>query len=170
MSLGRDPGLLARLNVSEHDFWIGVALVMAHALFVSIYFLTIKHAVRDIPPLVSFTHVSWMTALGLVAPMLIAGGAGDLWRQPPSLLGVMAVSALLCIVIAHSCYYAALREIKAVVSISILQLIPVFTCTFSAIMYGDKLSPLQIAGGAIVITGAWLASLAQGRDTVVPVR
>lgn len=161
--LARDPELLAHLNVSEADFWMGVTLTVGHAFFVSVYFLTIKHAVRDVPPLVSFTHVSWMTALGLLLPALAVGGLSDLWRQPPMPLAMMAVSALLCIVISHTCYYAALRQIKTVVSTSMLQLIPVFTCLFSALVYGDRLSPLQLAGGAVVITGAWLAGLAQAR-------
>jgi len=164
----RDPELLAHLEVSDRDFWIGAGLAVSFAFFVSVYALTIKHAVRDIPPLVSFTHVSWMTALGLTLLMLVAGGGADLWRQPVLPLGLMVVSALLSIVFAHSCYYAALRHIKAVVSTSLLQLTPLVTCVCSAIVYGDRLTPLQIAGGGAVIVGAWLAALAQakagGRD------
>jgi len=161
--LGRDPELLSRLDISEREFWIGVSLSASQALFISAYALTIKHAVRNVPPLVSFTHVSWMTALGLWALLFLMGGVEDLWIQPPSKLGLMALSALMCIAIAHSCYYAALRQVKVVVSTSVLQLIPVLVCVLSALIYGDVLAPLQIAGGAAVILGAWLAALAQAK-------
>jgi drug/metabolite transporter (DMT)-like permease len=91
------------------------------------------------------------------------GNVSDLWRPLSPMLGVMAVSALLCIAIAHSCYYAALRHVTAVVSVSMLQAMPVLVCLFSALVYGDRLSLLQIFGGAVVIFGAWLAAMAQAR-------
>jgi len=159
----QDPQLLSRLNVAEHDFWIGIVLSLGYAFFISVYFLAIKYAVRDIPALVSFTHVGWMTASGLTGLALAFGNVSDLWRPLSPMLGVMAVSALLCIAIAHSCYYAALRDIKAVVSVSMLQAMPVLVCLFSALVYGDRLSLLQILGGAVVIFGAWLAAMAQAR-------
>ncbi len=161
--LGRDPDALSQLEVSNAAFWAGIACVVAFAFFVAVYSLAIKHAVRDIPPIVSFTHVSWMTAAGLAVPMLLTGGAADLWRGPAEPIVLMVVSAFLCIVVAHTCYYAALRTVKAVVTGSLLQLVPVITCVLSAVLYDDTLSRLQVLGGAAVITGAWLAALAQAR-------
>ncbi|HOZ48690.1 MAG TPA: DMT family transporter [Candidatus Hydrogenedentes bacterium] len=161
--IGRDPELLARLNVSDNDFWIGIGICVANALFGSLYALTIKHAVRDIPPLVCYRHVSWMTAIVLCIPLIFAGGVSDLWRQPVLPLALMAATAILSLVVAHTCYYAALREIKAVISSSIMQLTPVVACLLSALVYGDHLAPLQLVGGAAVIGGAWLAALAQAK-------
>lgn len=160
---GQDPDLLSRLDIAERDFWIGIAFSLGHAFFISIYYLTIRHAVRDIPALVSFTHVGWITAAGLAAIALAMGGTADLWRQPPHLLALMALSALLCIAIAHTCYYTALRHITTVVATSMLQIIPVLVCLFSALIYGDRLSLTQILGGAVVLLGAWLAAMAQAR-------
>lgn len=160
---GQDPEVLARLRVSDRDFVIGVLCAVGYATLGAAYTLTIKHAVRSIAPLRSFTHVSWMTALLLAVPMLVSGGAADLVRGPALPLGLMAMSAVLFIAIAHTTYYMALREIKVVVSASLLQLIPVLTCLSSALVYGDHLSPAQMAGGVAVIGGAWLAALAQAR-------
>lgn len=165
--LGKDPHLLATLQVTERNFWIGVGLSVTHAFLLSVYFLTIKHAVSDIPPIVSFTHVSWITAGVLCVPGLAVGGVGELLHQPWLALCLMALSALMGITIAHSCYYAALREIKAVVTTSMMQVIPVLTCSLSALLYGDRLTGVQILGGGAVIFGAWLATLAQaGKQTV----
>lgn len=165
--LGRDPDALARLEVTQAAFWMGVACVVAFAFCVAVYSLTIKHAVRDIPPIISFTHVSWITAVGLSVPMFLSGGAADLWRGPVLPIALMVLTALSCIVVAHTCYYAALRTVKAVVTGSLLQLVPVITCVLSALVYDDRLSPMQILGGAAVIAGAWLAALAQARPTRV---
>jgi drug/metabolite transporter (DMT)-like permease len=73
----------------------------------------------------------------------------------------MVLTAFLFIVVAHTCYYAALRDIKAVVCTSVMQLTPVVTCVLSALVYGDRLTWLQFAGGAATIGGATLAALAQ---------
>ncbi len=161
--VGRDPELLALLNVTEHDFWIGVGLAVVFAFFQSVYALTIRHAVSDIPALVSFTHVSWTTALGLCVLMLVAGGVQDLWHQPALPLALMALSALLSIVIAHAFYYKALQHLKASVSTSMLQLTPIITCFLSALIYDEILTTTQITGGAAVICGAWLAAVAQAK-------
>ena len=87
----------------------------------------------------------------------------QIWEGPPSELLVMAISAVVCIIIAHTALYAALREVKAVVSTTLMQLTPVVTIACSAVVYGDRLSPMQMLGGAAVLTGAWLAAMAQAR-------
>ena len=167
---GQDPELLARLEVSARDFWVGVALVLGYAFFLAVYALAIKRLVRDVHPLVSFTHVSWITSVVLIVLMFLLGNPADLWRGPAAPLGWMAFSALCCIVVAHTGMYAALREIKAVVSTTLRLLTPVFTCAFSAIVHSDRLSGVQIAGGVAVLAGVWLAGMAQVRIGGIPVQ
>ena len=161
---GRDLSMLAQLNVSERGFWIGTGLSVAYAFLGAIYALSIKRAVRDIPPLVCFTHVSWMTTLGLALPMLATGGYTALHAQPAWGLALMALSALLAIAIAHTAYYAALRDVTATTGSSMLQLTPVLACIFSALLYGDYLSSLQILGAAAVLLGTWFAALVQAQQ------
>ncbi|HUT23398.1 MAG TPA: DMT family transporter [Sumerlaeia bacterium] len=161
--LAQDPATLERLEVSQRTFWIGIAVVVANAFFGGLYTLAIKRLVRDVDPVVSFTHVSWMTALALIGLMAAVGRPSDLWRQPATPLLFMVLTAVGSILIAHTAYYAALRHIKAVVTVSLMQLIPVGTCAISAFWYGDRLSPLQIAGGGAVLGGAWLAAVTQAR-------
>lgn len=161
---GRDLALLTQLKVSERGFWIGTGLAIIYSLFGAVYVLAIKRAVRDIPPLLSFTHVSWMTTLGLTVPMLFSGGYRNLFTQPAWGLGLMALSALLAIAIAHTAYFAALRDVTAVTATSMLQLMPVLTCLFSALLYHDLLSPLQLIGGGAVLLGTWFAALVQAKE------
>ena len=161
--LGQDPEVLERLRVTRADYWMGVAVGLSYALFVALYALAIKPLVRTVSPIVSFTHVSWMTTLGLTVLMLVFGHASALWHQPARPLLLMVVSALVAIVLAHLAYYAALRDVSAVVSSTLLRLTPVVACGFSLLVYGDRLAPLQVVGGCGVIAGAWFALQAQVR-------
>jgi drug/metabolite transporter (DMT)-like permease len=162
---GQDPEILSRLQVSQTAFWIGVAIALGYAFFMAIYTLMIKRLVRDVPPIVSFTHVSWMTSLVLIVLMLLLGRPSDLWTAPLKPLGWMVFTAFANILVAHTTLYAALREIKAVVSSTLMLLTPFITCVGSALVYSDRLSAVQIAGGVSVLVGAWLAGLAQARLT-----
>ena len=161
--LGQDPAMLSRLHVTGASFRVGVALAILCAFFSALYLVAIKHLVRDVGPFAAFTNVSWMTALALVVLMFAVGRPRALVTQPVLPALVMVVSAFLCIVVAHTSYYAALRSIKVVVTVSLLNLTPVFTSTISAVVYHDRLSWFQILGGAAVLAGAWLAALAHTR-------
>jgi drug/metabolite transporter (DMT)-like permease len=158
--LGRSAEILERLDVGQREFWIGVALAVVWSVFSALYAVAIKPVVREVEPLVAFTNVSWMTTVGLGALALVFGRVSDLWRQPAiSLLGLIA-TGILCIAVAHSLYYAAIRKVRLVIVVTFLQLQPVLTCILSALWYGDKLSAAQWAGGLAALGGAWLASLA----------
>ncbi|HNY27607.1 MAG TPA: DMT family transporter [Candidatus Sumerlaeota bacterium] len=160
---GQDPEILSRLQVSQTSFWIGVAIALGYAFFLAVYTLMIKRLVRDVPPIVSFTHVSWMTSVVMILLMLKFGRPSDLWTAPLEPLGWMVFTAFVNIIVAHTTLYAALREIKAVVSSTLMLLTPFITCVGSVLIYGDRLSAVQIAGGGSVLVGAWLAGLAQAR-------
>jgi len=159
----QDPEILARLEVSEKRFWQGIVMVVVYAFLLAVYTLTIKHAVRDVHPIASFTNVAWMSSVGLIALMFVFGRPADLWHAEIGSLLFMAFSALCCIVIAHTAIYAALREIKAVVTTTLMLLIPVITCATSAVVYRDRLSLVQMLGGLAVLTGAWFTAMAQVR-------
>jgi drug/metabolite transporter (DMT)-like permease len=160
---GQDPEILSRLQVTQTAFWIGVAIALGYAVFLAVYTLMIKRLVRDVPPIVSFTHVSWMTSVVMILLMLILGRPSDLWNAPLEPMGWMVFTAFANIAIAHTTLYAALRQIKAVVSSTLMLLTPFVTCVGSALVYADRLSAVQIVGGGAVLAGAWLAGLAQGR-------
>lgn len=162
---GRDSAQLAQLNVSNANFWIGTGLATLYAFLLAVYAITIKHAVRDIPPLISFTHVAWMTTLGLSIPMLFSGGYHALYTQPFSKLLLLVLSALLAIALAHTWYYTALCDVTAVTAASMLQLIPVCTCVLSAFLFNDWLAPWQLAGAAAVISGTWFAAMVQAKKS-----
>jgi drug/metabolite transporter (DMT)-like permease len=157
---GQDPDVLAHLRVTRSDYWTGVAVGLSYAFFVALYATAIRPLVRSVSPIVGFTHVSWLTTLGLTVLMFVFGRPSDLWGRPAQPFLLMLVSALVAIVLAHSCYYAALRDVSPVVSSTVLRMTPVITCGLSLLVYRDRLAPLQVAGGCGVIAGAALATQA----------
>lgn len=160
----QDPELLRHLAISRRDFWFGVFYALGYGFFLAIYALTIKHAMIKVAPVVTFTYVCCLDSVGMIALMLLFGGAAGLVGSPPLPLGLMVLSALLFLIFAHTSYYASLRHLKASVAGIMLQLTPVLTCVLSAIVYGDILTPVQIAGGAAALVGAGLASRAQAKQ------
>ena len=155
-ALFHDERALARSG----RFWIGSALVLAGVA-------TVVWG-RD-PELLSHVSVSDRDFWIGVALALSFGTFGALYtvtikhvmRDVEPLAALIALTGVVCIALAHTTYYAALRHIKVVVSVSLMQIIPVATCVASVLWYHERLSGLQMAGGATVLLGAWLAGLAQ---------
>lgn len=161
--LARNPETMSRLNVSEGRFWIGILITVLWSLGSAFYVVTIKPLVRTVDPFVAFTHVAWLTSLGLLVLMFTFGRVSDLWKPPLAPLWLLIWSGLLCISVAHVIYYASIRSIKVVIVATLMQLAPVLTCFISAFWYKDHLTFLQIMGGIATIAGARLASIAQTR-------
>lgn len=161
--LARNPETMARLNVTESRFWIGIWIVMLWSAASALYVVSIKPLVRKVEPFVAFTHVAWITTLVLIALMLLFGRPADLWRQPAAPLWGVFWSGVLCIGVAHVLYYISIRAIKVVIVVTLMQMVPVITCAISGFWYRDHLSPLQLVGGGAALCGAWLASMAQAR-------
>lgn len=161
--LFQDAGMLEILDVSRRDFVIGVTLSLTHATFIGLYALSIRNVVRKVDPIISFTHACWITATILIVLMFLFGDMADLWQQPASGLWLMVLSAILCICFAHIAGYQAMRVVKTVVYISLLQITPVLTCLFSWHFFGEKLTLWQMLGGLAVIGGTWMTGLAQAR-------
>ena len=162
----QDPATMRQLRVTHSQFMTGIGLVVLWSFFSALYIVTIKRVVREMKPVAAFTNVAWMTTLCLVAMMLSLGRPQDLWRQPVQPLLGLVWTGVLCIAVAHVLYYVVIRRVKVVIVVTLMQLVPVLTCALSAAWYGDHLSPLQSAGGAVTLIGAWLASMARaGAET-----
>ena len=165
---GRDPEVMSQLRVTRQAFWIGIGITIAWSFFSAIYAISIKRLVKHMDPLLAFTNVSWITLIGLLVLMLVLGDVSDLWKQPLKPLVGMVLTGFLCIGIAHTLYYAVIQAIGIVVLSTLMQLVPVLTCTLSAFWYGDRLTPVQIVGAGATLLGAWLAALAQAKAAPTP--
>lgn len=86
----------------------------------------------------------------------------------PGPAGILALAylAVFAAVVAFLCFNRAIKELGASRSSLYLNLIPVFGVVGAWLVLGERLSPLQAAGGALVIGGVLLASW-RGRPKAV---
>lgn len=141
--LGASP---AAVNVT------GVLMALAAAVVYSAYLVLGTRVVKELSPLVTSAFVAGWAALS----MLTAGVAGESLDFALSPLAWAAIAGI----VAFATIMAMLTLFRGLDLIgptraSILSMVePLITFAFAALCFGDRLTPLQLAGGAAVIAGA----------------
>jgi drug/metabolite transporter (DMT)-like permease len=97
--------------------------------------------------------LAWVAALLLLATS--HGSPADIVEVPPELAAVAALSGLLYYAAAYWLYIAALRSVPAAVAGSYFNVIPVFGVTFAFLFLGERLTPVQWAGAAIILVSVF---------------
>ena len=138
------------------DRWTGVALALSCAVIYAAYIVATARLVRGVDPLV--------TASIIVAGAGAAYGAIALGRGSPlpaSATGWTAVLAMAIVStpVAIVAFFAAVRRIGATAAAVGSTLEPLFTVALSFAFLDERLSPAQLAGGAMTVAAvAWLAT------------
>ncbi|WP_407155977.1 DMT family transporter [Bradyrhizobium sp. STM 3557] len=133
----------------------------AVAAAVSIAFsnLIAPPAIRHLGPVV---FNCWRLAAALMALLGIVAARGA-WSRPASgQLLALAISSLLGIVTADSCFYAAMARLGPRRTSVIYTTWAAFAALLGYLILGETLSPLKVAGIGCVIAGVWLAILFRG--------
>jgi drug/metabolite transporter (DMT)-like permease len=101
-------------------------------------------------------------ALAAGAPVLPTAVPGEAWF---GLVGIAVFSTAVAI----SAFYAAAARIGAAQAALVSTIEPVWTITLAMLLLGEALSPIQLVGGALVISGVVLAQTTPGArpDVVV---
>jgi drug/metabolite transporter (DMT)-like permease len=100
--------------------------------------------------------VWWVIGLAAGRPVLPAQIPAEAWIP---LLGVGIISTA----IALQGFYAGARRIGAAQAALVSTVEPVYTITLASILFGEMLTPVQLLGGAMVITGVLVAQLGSRR-------
>jgi drug/metabolite transporter (DMT)-like permease len=114
---------------------------------------------RDAAPtaaiMLSATAVAWwIWALAAGNPVLPGQIPTDAWLP---LLGVGVVSTA----IALQTFYAGARRIGAAQASLVSTVEPIYTIVLASLLFGERLTPVQLAGGALVIIGVVIAQSGQ---------
>jgi drug/metabolite transporter (DMT)-like permease len=140
---------------------LGDALGIATAMFYAAYQLTLSRIGPRLPALRIMACATTVTALALL-PLALASG-GPLFPATAAgwlpLLGL----ALLSQVLGQSLIAHGIARLPATLSSVGLLLQPVMAGLFAWVLLAEALAPLQVAGGAIVLAGIWLARAARRR-------
>jgi drug/metabolite transporter (DMT)-like permease len=144
---------------------LGVALAVGAGFGYGAYALAVRRFMHPYPPVLAFGVISLYTATALVAMMIAFGrdrGMGVLELGGRE-LAYMATSAMLGIAIGHVLYYASIDRLGVAATTGVLQLQPFVVGGASAIVFGEAMTRLQWASGAVAVLGAGLVLSAQKR-------
>ena len=116
---------------------------------------------------------SWEQTIGaflvggvLMLPMLAVVPVPG--RPAPVDYAYLVLLAVMCSAVAYVLYFRLVAEAGATVAISVEFLVTVIAVFVGAALLGERLSPVQLAGGAVIIGGcALVLGLIPGRDRVL---
>ena len=131
----------------------GLLLLFGDASAWGFYGVTVRKYMRGYPPHRSFAVISLYTAGVLAVLMLLFGRVSALAEQEPGMLGLLILSAAIGISLGHVLMYYVLGHLGAIIESGAEMVTPFVTFLGAAMLFGERLSGLQWAGGLGVITG-----------------
>lgn len=142
----------------------GDALVFLGTAFAALYVVASSRMVDSLPTLALALlqqTVGLLFALGLLAAAILTGW--ERWQVPPPEAVLAAVlTGVVQYAIAVWLYLTALRSLPAPVAGGFLALIPVFGVAGAVLLLGERLTPMQMLGGVLVM--AAMAAMAARRN------
>ena len=165
-------------GIETHAEPIGIVLIVASPIIYSVYIILAARlagerrgetaasrtggAGAETRPAVASSLMITGT-FAVVAVMAVAAGEPVLPGQVPAeawfgLVGIAVFSTALAI----SAFYAATARIGAAQTALVSTVEPVWTITLATLLFDERLGPLQLLGGALVIGGVVLAQTTPG--------
>jgi drug/metabolite transporter (DMT)-like permease len=146
----------------------GVGLVLIAAASWAVYSVAAKGPTAEVGSTVAFGIVGVVTT-AVLAVVALRWGDLSLWsRQPWTVNAVLLGSGVLCIGIAHTLYYYAMRTLTVSVCATMLLTTPVGTLAISRWLFGEQLSAGQMGAGAMLLAGGLLTLLAREKPVTLP--
>lgn len=111
----------------------------------------------------------WQNAFAALSLVPVAGlGAGG-WPLPTLReIGLLLVLGLVCTALAHTLFIASLRRLSAHTASVVVALEPVYGIALAALLLGERPAPRTLAGGALIVGAALLATRRAARAPAAP--
>lgn len=138
---------------------IGLAFAVASAAFYAVYIVAAAAIATRAEALAMSTVVITSAAAVFVVAMLVRGPH---WPQTAGGWVAIVGIALLCTVVAITLYFAGLERIGPVRASTLSTIEPLCAVVFAAMLLGETLAPVQLAGGALILAGAVGIARARG--------
>lgn len=139
----------------------GVAIGLACAFMWGLYTVTVKMAFRKTDSRYGFSVISIYTVLGLGIVAIMFGDIRDGIDMGIRPWGVVVVSGVLSIALAHVLYYVAIKRIGATVPALVILAQPFPVLAISHIVFGESLHIFQLVFGVVLLMGAAMAIWSQ---------
>lgn len=147
----------------------GPGLILAGVLCCALYTVLMRRLASTYDPLAATAvqQTAGMLWAAAIWPFEGHGGQGALAAIPNEVLAAGALSGFMYYGAAFWLYLSALRSVSATTAGIFLNLTPFFGIATAWIVLGERLTPLQWAGGAVIITSV-IVLLASPTSTMSP--
>ena len=139
----------------------GVGFALAAATSFSVYMLASQRVVRKSPPAVVGAYTAIGASLALLTVGLFVGEvtvpAGDL---PLLVLNGVATA------VAFALLYSALAQLAAGAAAVVMTLEAFVAVALAAIVLGERIRPLQLVGGVVIVAAAVIVAIGSKADVV----
>lgn len=144
---------------------VGIGFALAAAVAYAAYVLVSDRLLGRTEPLVLAT----MLCAGAATAFALGGAAtGSLAPGPPSALLLVAAIALVATVLPIAAFLGGVRRLGPSRATILGTVEPPVTIALSALVFGERLGPLQLLGAALVLAGVVILQLRR-RSTLRPV-
>jgi len=134
---------------------VGNLLILIAGFVWAFYNFVTKNVVSQYS---TFTVIFWQTLFGMIALVALSFTEFNQW-QLPSVTTLLAATFLgvFCSVGAYLLYGYGLKNLSPNLTVSLMNLQPVFGLILASILLGEKISLIQVVGGIILITGVTIS-------------
>jgi drug/metabolite transporter (DMT)-like permease len=173
--IGTFLGLLGAVGVfwfqprweGRHVSLAGFAIVFIASFCWALYGVLAKKPSAQLGSVRSFGIISLFTSLMLLPLTCFFGRLSTPWEVSTQVNGILVISAVFCITIAHVLYYIAIREIGVALSQTLQLLSPLGAILLSTWLFHERLTTIQLASAAILLFGAFLATRVKPQPALV---
>lgn len=134
---------------------LGVLLLLGAGAGWAAYGVTVKKFMGRHGARISFAVISLYTAPVLIAIMFLFGDWTLIARLTLPTWGWLVLSAITGIAMAHVLLYVVLKQYGPIVTDGVFQLIPFITVFGAYLLFGERMSGMQWAGGCVLIGAAY---------------
>lgn len=155
-------GILSQINITgdSNSFLGNLFLISAGIVWAFYNFISRKLSGKY--SAITLTYYQMLAGSILFIPFVLMEGAE--WKLPTvTSLGSLTYLSVCCSVLAFLLYNTGLRKLSASISVSLMNLVPIFGLVFSVTILRESVSPIQILGGIIVIIGVVLCSIQKSK-------
>jgi drug/metabolite transporter (DMT)-like permease len=135
----------------------GVFIAFTATFCWALYGIFVKRPSAQLGPIRSFALISFITSALLLPLTLLFGKIATPLQVGMHVNGILVISAVSCITLAHVLYYIAIHEIGVALAQTLQLLCPAGALALSAWIFGERLTHAQLWSAAVLLLGAFLA-------------
>ncbi|UCF96854.1 MAG: DMT family transporter [Spirochaetaceae bacterium] len=144
-------------------FSMGIVVVLVSALFWALLGALIRKWISGVSTTFALSSVFTIVTLLFLAAYVIAYRGFPVPRAPSGVWLFLAVSGLIGLGIGHSLYYRSVGILGLALSSSLALLIPLLVGMASFFLFRERLTWIQLVGGACLLSGCYLVIRARFR-------